>query len=140
MSDVAFADSHLNSLTFSRKLSSTTIPFANRTYLKTLTVGAPVSEIRDGAFSGCASLSTVNLPNTLTSIGRNAFRGCSSLTEVTLPGSVTSIGARAFDRCDGIAKVTVENGEGPISIHETAFSSDIREVYIGHDMAECHIR
>lgn len=136
MSDVAFADSHLNSLTFSRKLSSTTIPFANRTYLKTLTVGAPVSEIRDGAFSGCASLSTVNLPNTLTSIGRNAFRGCSSLTEVTLPGSVTSIGARAFDRCDGIAKVTIENGEGPISIHETAFSSDIREVYIGRDMAE----
>ena len=58
------------------------------------------------------------------------------ISEVTLPGSVTSIGARAFDRCDGIAKVTVENGEGPISIHETAFSSDIREVYIGRDMAE----
>ena len=37
-----------------------------------------------------------NIPNTVTSIGNGAFSGCASLTSVTIPDSVTSIGDSAF--------------------------------------------
>lgn len=37
----------------------------------------------DGAFSGCSSLTTVNLPSGVTSIGIQAFDSCRSLKDVT---------------------------------------------------------
>ena len=38
----------------------------------------------DNAFSGCSSLTTINLPSSVTSINSNSFGACSSLKYVTL--------------------------------------------------------
>lgn len=56
----------------------------------------------DCAFSGCSSLTSVAIPNSVTSIGSSAFSGCSSLTSITIPNSVTSIGSDAFQGCDNL--------------------------------------
>ena len=44
------------------------------TTLKTLTLSFACSAIGDGAFNDCATLATINLPDTIMAIGRDAFR------------------------------------------------------------------
>ena len=69
-----------------------------------------VTSIGDGAFYGCAHLTSVTIPNGVTSIGEHAFNGCYSLTSLTIPGSVKSIGAGAFIGCADLTSVTIGNG------------------------------
>ena len=65
--------------------------------------------IHPDAFSGCTSLTSVTIPDSVTSIGDSAFSGCSSLTSVTIPDSVTSIGSYAFEYCRSLTSVTIGN-------------------------------
>ena len=61
-----------------------------------------VTSIGVQAFSDCANLVTITVPESVTTIGGWAFRDCSSLTSVTIPDSVTAIGARAFEDCSSL--------------------------------------
>ena len=59
------------------------------------------------AFSGCSSLTSVTISDSVTSIGYNAFADCSSLTSITIPDSVTSIGSSAFSGCSSLESITL---------------------------------
>ena len=72
-------------------------------------VGKTVTSIRNCAFYGCKSLTSVTIPNSITSIGREAFYDCTSLTSVTIPDSVTGIGDGAFYNCKSLTNVTIPN-------------------------------
>ena len=74
-----------------------------------------------GAFSGCSSLTSITIPNSVTSIGNSAFNNCSSLTNITIPNGVTSIGNYAFNNCSSLTNITIPNGV--TSIGEGAFNS-----------------
>ena len=42
------------------------------------------------------------------SIGKSVFSGCDSLTSVSIPDSVTTIGAYAFGECDRLTNINVD--------------------------------
>ena len=68
-----------------------------------------VTGIGNGAFSGCDSLTSINIPDSVTSIGWWAFSGCDSLTSINIPDSVTTIGNRAFSGCKSLKSINIPN-------------------------------
>lgn len=52
-----------------------------------------------GAFSGCTSLTSITIPNSVSIITNSAFASCTSLTNITIPNSVTHILNNAFYGC-----------------------------------------
>ncbi|MEE1047729.1 MAG: leucine-rich repeat domain-containing protein [Clostridia bacterium] len=98
--------------------------------------GYPVTCIGSSAFSKCASLASVTIPDSVTSIGDYAFYKCASLTSVTIPDSVTSIGYYSFFGCASLTGVIMT--DNVISVDEYAFAScsGLKSVVISSSMTK----
>ncbi len=57
--------------------------------------GSQLTNIPEGMFADCESLTSIDLPNTITSIGKAAFSGC-NLSTIDFPEGLTYIGDKAF--------------------------------------------
>lgn len=107
----AFRDSYIKELTIPESLKNLgTTTFANCRYLtKVHFLTDKILEIPDDAFSGCSSLETVNIPESVTSIGAYAFRETTILSDISLPTGVTKIGNYCFYK-SGITSIIIPEG------------------------------
>ena len=100
-----------------------------------------MSEIPSDAFSGCAGIRKISIPNTIVSLGDEAFKGCKSLTTIILSDGtsankagadlsrIISIGESAFEGCSAMSTITFSDEIEVIS--QNAFkSSGIKTISI----------
>lgn len=69
-----------------------------------LSIKSGTTKINANAISGCSSITSITIPNTVTTIGDNAFKE-TGITSITIPNSVSSIGKDVFANTK-IANVT----------------------------------
>ena len=96
--------------------------------------GKPVTSIKDYAFYGCNSLTSVVIPNSVTAIGDFAFAYCSSLEGVTMPNGVSRIGERAFYHCGSLASVKIPDDVEVIGLEAFAYCYRLNKVVFGNSV------
>nr|WP_294371684.1 leucine-rich repeat protein [uncultured Ruminococcus sp.] len=73
--------------------------FGDNRKLKGIIVPDTVERINDRAFSGCISLTDVDLGKGVTSIESYAFYNCQNLKAITIPEQVYNLGGYIFNNC-----------------------------------------
>ena len=133
--NIDFASSSANPLYYAKNL------YLNGGLVTELTIPNSVTAIKNYAFYGWSSLTSITLPedSKLTSIGDYAFYDCSDLKIITIPEGVTSIGSYAFSYCSSLTAITIP--ESVTSIGNRAFFgySSLTDVYISSIEAWCKI-
>ena len=103
--------------------------FSGCTSLTSVTIGNSVTSIGEAAFYGCSGLTSITIPNSVIDIGKSAFSGCNSLTSVTIPNSVTYISQSAFSGCTSLTSVTIPNSVKKIDYQAFANCNNLTDVY-----------
>lgn len=67
--------------------------------------GVTFADNAAGIFSGCSSLTSIDLPASITQIPSSAFDGCTSLKTVTAESPITKIEAKAFQNCTALETI-----------------------------------
>ena len=75
--------------------------------LETVTLTGDSETIPVGAFSGCSSLRSVEMPRSVSKIGRQAFRNCEAIERLVIPAGKVIVEDGAFDGCDAIRSVVL---------------------------------
>ena len=83
--------------------------FKDRTNIKKVTLPEGMTIIPKETFSGCTSLTSINIPSTIKTIGERAFNN-TGLTKITVPNTVTTIEASAFRNNKELTTVTLPSG------------------------------
>lgn len=89
-----------------------------------------ITEISQYAFSGCESLTYVDLPNNLKKIGKRAFAECNSLVNINIPDTVTEIGEGAFRECSSLEEIILPSRLTAIQNEMFCRCSSLTNVYI----------
>ncbi|MCD8148550.1 MAG: leucine-rich repeat protein [Clostridiales bacterium] len=77
--------------------------------ISAIVVSSGITHIGDFSFVECSAV-TVSLPSGLLTIGEASFYGCASLTSVVIPNTVTGIEIAAFADCTALSSVTLGSG------------------------------
>lgn len=82
--------------------------------------GATVVEIRDSAFDGNATVTSVTMGDTVIEIGEFVFRGCSALKEIRLSETLRVIGRESFKGCAALEEIRIPDSVEALMLHVNA--------------------
>ena len=84
----------------------------------------------DGAFSGCYSLTQINIPDGVTRIGDNEFNSSRSLNQINIPDRVTSIGNGTFNACYSLTQINIPDSLTSIGNYAFYACVSLTQIYI----------
>ena len=76
-----------------------------------------VTSLGDNCFSGCHSLTSIEIPSSVTSLGNYCFHGCTLLTSIEIPSSVTSLGWGCFESCYSMESIEIPSSVTSLGDH-----------------------
>lgn len=88
------------------------------------------TNIKDGVFRNCTSLTSVTIPNSVTQISYYAFEYCASLSTITIPNSITYMGSFVFSGCTNLMHVTLESGFNGNGLDLSVSTKYTREIIV----------
>lgn len=88
----------------------------------------PVTALSDGCFSGCSTITTVILPDSLINIGDRAFAECTALRGIYIPASVQAIGKEAFYNCTALEAICLNDSMRDIGRHAFCGCADLKYI------------
>lgn len=97
--------------------SLTAHAFSSCANMTTLTLPDTLTAICGEAFRQCTKLESVNIPSSVKAIGNSAFQGCTALKSIVLPASVATVGERAFYNCTALTSLTVSGASTVLNSH-----------------------
>jgi hypothetical protein len=106
----------------------TSIPrsaFSSCATLTGISIPNSINQIDSRTFDECSNLASVNFGSGVTYIDDGAFYGCTSLTSVTIPNNVNFIFVDVFYGCTNLTKVTFK---GETRLYNS-FLGDLNEKY-----------
>lgn len=106
--------------------------FSYNGFITSVDIHAPITET-GSMFSGCTSLTSVSLPETVTTIGSYAFSGCTSLASFTVDNDISTIGYSAFDGCESLEEFVIKDGDTPISLDDMS-TMPVKRLQIGREI------
>ena len=86
-----------------------------------------VTQIGNGAFSGCTALEKIELSKNLKIIGHAAFQDCHALKEISIPESVTEMGNIVFENCEELTSIKLSTNIDQIG----------KQIFYGHAPELC---
>lgn len=97
--------------------------------------GLPVVAVAEGAFD-CEDITSIVLPAELTEIGDGAFAYCESLTEVSIAGGTEAltVGVGAFRGCAGLTEIVLPARTAALG-KEAFASSGLKQIAFGDNSA-----
>lgn len=103
--------------------------------LSSVELSSSISDIGEYAFRDCVSLVSINLPDSLKTIGDNAYRGCTSLTSIDIPNLVNKIGKQAFRDCNSLKTLYIPKSIKTIGVYAFICEEDqpLEDVYVAWD-------
>ena len=112
--------------------------FSGCSSIETIIISNTIKIISDGAFENCKNLQEVTMSENIEYIGDNAFKNCSALNDIEIPNNVKYIGSFAFSGCSNLIGTKygncryVGNADNPYLILISA-SNLTSEEYIIHN-------
>ena len=108
--------------------------FSDCADLSEVSIPEGVETIEKSAFSSCEKLPSLQLPQSLKVIGEQAFAWCDGLTSVIIPMNVESIGYDAFQSCSKLEKFEVAAGNGHFSAEGGVFFNNDKTALLCYPM------
>ncbi len=102
--------------------------------VKSVVLGAGITNIGNYTFYDFSNLASIEMPETLTSIGEYAFVGCISFTNIIIPNSVTNIGVGAFMSCNNLKSIVIPDGVTSIGYNTFSFCDSLESIAIPNNV------